>query len=232
LTAAHVSIAGFGGTFLLMVFLKFFIDSSKDEHWIPMIERAMVKVGKIEAIQAILALAAAAIVTMLLPIEDKMQFIQASVWGIVAYLVVDGLGSLSGSEDAGPTATTMVAKAGLASFLYLEMVDASFSFDGVIGAFAVTNNVILIALGLGIGAMFVRSLTLLMVDKDTSGTFRYLEHGAFWSIGILAACMYTGIVVEIPQVVTGLSAAFILGAALAHSIYANRKELAATVITN
>jgi len=226
LTAAHVSIAGFGGTFLLMVFLKFFIDDSKEEHWVPFVESVMVKAGRIEAVQIILALAVAAVVTLLLPAIDKMQFIQSAVWGIIAYLVVDGIGAIFESDETEGSVAASVAKAGIASFLYLEMVDASFSFDGVIGAFAVTNNVILIALGLGIGAMFVRSLTLLMVDKNTLGTFRYLEHGAFWSIGVLAICMFLGIVVDIPEVVTGLSAAVILGLALGHSVYANRKELA------
>lgn len=216
ITAAHINIAGFGGTFLMMIFLKFFLDENKDAHWIPAVEKLMVKAGKIEAVQVILTLAALSIFGLFLPDAERMAFVAASVWGLVAYLVVDGLGSLIGEPGA--------VKAGIAGFLYLELVDASFSFDGVIGAFAVTNNIILIALGLGIGAMFVRSLTMLMVDKDTLAEFQYLEHGAFYSIGVLSACMYLGTIIEIPEVVTGLSAAVILGIAVVHSMFSKQPE--------
>jgi hypothetical protein len=61
--------------------------------------------------------------------------------------------------------TQTMAKAGLSLFLYLEVLDASFSFDGVVGAFALSKNIFIIALGLGIGAMFVRSLTIMLVRK-------------------------------------------------------------------
>jgi hypothetical protein len=108
--------------------------------------------------------------------------------------------------------------------LYLELLDASFSFDGVIGAFALTNSIFLIALGLGIGAMFVRSLTIMLVDKGTLDTFRYLEHGAFYAIGSLAAIMFVGTVQEIPEVVTGLIGAGFIGLALLSSVLYKRKQ--------
>jgi hypothetical protein len=75
--------------------------------------------------------------------------------------MVDGLSELFGVEDGSAT----VGRAGLAGFLYLEMVDASFSFDGVIAAFAITNNFIIIVLGLSVGAMFVRSMTIFLVEQ-------------------------------------------------------------------
>ena len=56
----------------------------------------------------------------------------------------------------------------------------------MIGAFALSNNIFIIALGLGIGAMFVRSMTVMLVDKGTLSEYRYLEHGAFWAIMALA----------------------------------------------
>ena len=84
---------------------------------------------------------------------------------------------------------TGAAKGGLGAFLYLEVLDASFSFDGVIGAFAISSDIFIIALGLGIGAFWVRSLTIYMVDKGTLDEYRYLEHGAMWAIGFLAAIM-------------------------------------------
>ena len=58
-----------------------------------------------------------------------------------------------------------VTRNGIMGFLYLEMLDASFSFDGVIGAFAMSENIFIIMLGLGSGAMFVRSMTIYLVKK-------------------------------------------------------------------
>lgn len=244
LTAAHVSIAGFGGTFLLMVFFSFFLDEEKESHWIPFIEPLLQKAAGLEAIKAMFSLVIVGVVTMLLPSEDKSQFIQAGVWGIIAYMAVEHVGSLVESVNPGdhdpvnidaswkdllsPTRVWEIVKllkVELAMLFYLEMVDASFSFDGVIGAFAVSNDAVVIALGLGAGAMFVRSLTLLLVDKNTIATFRYLEHGAFWSIGVLAGCMFVGIVVDIPEYVSGVAAAVIIGISVAHSVYANRQDL-------
>jgi hypothetical protein len=53
------------------------------------------------------------------------------------------------------------------------VLDASFSFDGVIGAFALSNNMVIIALGLSIGAMFVRSMTIMLVKRGTLAEYRY-----------------------------------------------------------
>jgi len=91
------------------------------------------------------------------------------------------------------------------------VLDASFSFDGVIGAFAITNDVVIIMLGLAIGAMFVRSMTVFLVYKGTLQEFVYLEHGAHYAIGILALIMFASVHYHIPEWFTGLSGlAFIL----------------------
>ncbi|MDY6808358.1 DUF475 domain-containing protein [Gordonia sp. HNM0687] len=118
-----------------------------------------------------------------------------------------------------------VGKAGFFLFLYLEVLDASFSFDGVIGAFAITPDPILIALGLGfIGAIFVRSITIYLVRQGTLGQYRYLEHGAHWAIGALAVILLVSIRVEINEVVTGLIGVAFIGASLASSVRANRRD--------
>ena len=110
-------------------------------------------------------------------------------------------------------------------FLYLEILDASFSFDGVIGAFAITSDPILIALGLGfIGAMFVRSITIYLVRRGTLAQYRYLEHGAHWAIGALAVILLLSVKVHIPELVTGLIGVAFIGASLFSSIRANRRE--------
>ena len=132
----------------------------------------------------------------------------------------------SGSNGSGPHPVTVATgKAGFFLFLYLELLDASFSFDGVIGAFAITSDPIIIALGLGfIGAMFVRSITIYLVRKGTLGEYRYLEHGAHWAIGALAAILLISIEIEINEVITGLVGVAFIGASLASSIRANRRE--------
>jgi hypothetical protein len=109
-------------------------------------------------------------------------------------------------------------------FLYLEVLDASFSFDGVVGAFAITNNLFIIMIGLGIGAMFVRSLTIMLVEKGTLSEFRYLEHGAFYAIGILAIIMFANTIFHIPEVITGLIGAAFIGLSLWSSIRYNQKH--------
>ena len=117
-----------------------------------------------------------------------------------------------------------VGKAAFFLFLYLEVLDASFSFDGVIGAFAITSDPIIIAIGLGVGAMFIRSLTVFLVRKGTLGEYVYLEHGALWAIGALAVLLLITIEYDVPEVVTGLIGVGFIGAALVSSIVRNRRE--------
>ncbi|MBY0445954.1 MAG: DUF475 domain-containing protein, partial [Burkholderiales bacterium] len=153
---------------------------------------------------------------------EQLSFILASIIGIVTYIVVDGLGSLLSSEEN--HGQTTVVRTGFSAFMYLEVLDASFSFDGVIGAFALSNNIFIIAIGLGIGAMFVRSLTIMFVEKETLDQFRYLEHGAFYAIGALAFIMFIGTFHEIPEVITGLIGAGLIGISLLASLNYNKKN--------
>jgi hypothetical protein len=119
----------------------------------------------------------------------------------------------------------MVKRGGIGGFLYLEVLDASFSFDGVIGAFAITNDVVIIMLGLAIGAMFVRSLTVYLVDKGTLDQFVFLEHGAHYAIGILALIMLASMKFHVPELVTGLAGVAFIGASVWSSIrYRKRME--------
>jgi hypothetical protein len=225
LEGAHVEIMGFGGTFLFMVFWKYFVDETKDVHWLAFIERPLTKLGKIEAVQVALTLLAVYITTKFLPVESVISFWVASVFGLITYIAADGVGAiLGGEEDEDNVVGKTIQRAGLASFLYLELLDASFSFDGVVGAFALSDNIFIIAIGLGIGAMFVRSLTLMLVDLGTLSEYRYLEHGAFWAIGTLAVIMYYNTVSEIPEVVTGLIGAALIILALISSIIVNKFE--------
>ena len=93
--------------------------------------------------------------------------------------------------------------------IYLEVLDASFSFDGVIGAFALTHNLFIIAIGLGIGAMYVRSMTIMLVERGTLAEYRFLEHGAFYAIIALSVIMFVQPLMHIPEVITGLVGAVV-----------------------
>lgn len=101
------------------------------------------------------------------------------------------------------------------------MLDASFSFDGVIGALALTSNFFIIAMGLGIGAMFVRSLTLMLV-KDALTEYRYLAHGAFYAVGSLSIIMFLKTLVHVPEGVSGMIGAAFIGLAFLDSMRHNR----------
>lgn len=220
--AVHHEVAAFGGVFLLMVFLDFFLQEEKSHHWIPMIEAPLSKLGRL-GLEAVIALGVVLLATSYIGQEEKLAFLTAGVWGLITYILAQSVGTLAGGDDVAST----VIKQGVGGFLYLELLDASFSFDGVIAAFALTNNIFIMMIGLAVGAMFVRSMTLHLVDKGTLSEYRYLEHSAFYAIGILAAIMFLGAVgIEVPEVVTGLLGAAVIGAALWHSIRANKTESA------
>lgn len=223
LTSAHHEIAAFGGAFLMMVFLKFFVARHKTVHWLASVERPLARLGKLESIEAALTLAMILLASSLIDEDLRAGFVVAGVWGVITYLLSKGLAALLGGEEEG--AGHQVIRQGIGGFIYLELLDASFSFDGVVGAFAMTSNLFIIALGLGAGAMFVRAFTLLMVDRGTLATFRYLEHGAFWAIGGLAMIMLLGVEYHIPEAVTGLFGGLLIALSLGSSIIANRRDM-------
>lgn len=244
LTEAHPTIAAFGGMFLLMLFLDWLFED-KEHSWLSWLERPLAKLGKLDVLSVVVALVALVLSAELLA-EDAGEVMVAGVLGVVTYLLVNGLGMLFESEGlseaeilagetgdlpsadpGGPSTLTKASgKAAFFLFMYLEVLDASFSFDGVIGAFAITQNIFVIAAGLGVGAMYIRSVTVLLVRKGTLSEFVYLEHGAHWAIGALAAILLVTIKYEVPEVVTGLIGVAFIGAALVSSIRL-RKVLAA-----
>ena len=210
LTEHHAEVAAFGGTFLLLVFLNFLFDEEKELHWLGLIEEKVGKYGS-EGFAILLALGASFATTALVPEARKLAVLASGVLGVAVYVGVDWFSGLLEEEEADPTIGKMISRGSIGGFVYLEVLDASFSFDGVIGAFAITNDVVIIMLGLAIGAMFVRSLTVFLVEKGTLEEFVYLEHGAHYAIGILALIMFASVRYEIPEWFTGLSGvAFIL----------------------
>ncbi len=221
---AHIGIAGFGGAFLGMVGLNFFLDQEKDIHWIGPIERPIAGLSQISGLAIGVVLLVLYGVSRVLTADEALTYLVSGMMGLVVFIIVHGLGTLLGGEGKGDAVAAAAGRSGLASFLYLEVLDASFSFDGVIGAFALSNNLFIIALGLGIGAMFVRSMTIMLVDHETLTRYRYLEHGAFYAIVALATIMLLSARFHIPETITGLIGAALIGLAFWSSVRANRKQ--------
>ena len=224
LLAHHSQVATFGGIFLMMVFLNFFFDENKDEHWLHWLEKPMQSIASVQGMALFICLILLILAAKFLTAENEVAAILTSgIWGLVTYLGVQVLSGLLERENAGD-GTSAIMKGGIAGFIYLEVLDASFSFDGVIGAFAITSDVVIIMLGLAIGAIFVRSITIYLVEKGTLQTYAYLEHGAHYAIGALAVIMLLSIKYHIPELVTGSIGIALILMALFASWRKNRRE--------
>ena len=223
-SSAHVGIAGFGGAFLAMVGLSFFFDGEKTVHWIKWIEEKLAVVSSIKAAEIALLLVVLYLISLMLPTEEALTFMVAGTLGLVTFIAVEALGTILEMREEKLALQGAVVRSGLGGFLYLNVLDASFSFDGVIGAFALSNNMVIIALGLSIGAMFVRSMTIMLVQKGTLAEYRFLEHGAFWAIIALGAIMLLSAKFHIPETITGLIGAALIGISLWWSVRHKRRH--------
>lgn len=253
LTDAHPIIAAFGGMFLLMLFLNWLFEE-KEHTWLSFLEKPLAKAGKLDSMAILVASIILVLAAEFLAEEPAVVLLSGLLGLIVYLAVnglgklFENPETVGTHEDAdAPQDTTAVAdpsagqaeqaraarnstlvratgKAGFFLFLYLEVLDASFSFDGVIGAFAITSDPIIIALGLGlIGAMFVRSLTVFLVRKGTLAEYVYLEHGAHWAIGALAVILMVSIGFHVSEFITGLLGVFFIGAAFLTSVRRNKR---------
>ncbi|MES2876166.1 MAG: DUF475 domain-containing protein [Patescibacteria group bacterium] len=227
LNEAHISIASFGGMFLLMLCLHFFFDPKRKVVWINIIEKPLQSMSRWWLYTAI-CMVVLTILTLLPANHEPRETFTAGLVGIVTYIVIHGLAELFAKRQ-GVGESTKVLKTGMAgfmAFMYLEVLDASFSFDSVIGAFAVTKDVVLIAIGLGIGALWVRSLTIYMVEHHVLHAYRYLEHGAHYTIGVLAAVLLAGIFFDIPEIIAGVIGLMIISASVVSSLRARNAAVA------
>jgi uncharacterized protein len=203
ITGATPLILSFGGAFLMMVSLQYFFDVSKHVHWISTIETRLARWGRIEAIELALALTTVLVLSYFSHDAPQGAILAAGCIGILLFIIIQGIAnSLRMDNDRAVTAA--VAKTGAALFIYLNVLDAAFSLDGVVGAFALTTQIPIIFVGLGIGAYFVRSITVYLVRKRTLDALVYLEHGAHWAILGLALSMLLGLIVHVPEAITGL----------------------------
>ena len=228
LISHHAEVSAFGGAFLMLVFLNFLFDEEKELHWLGWIEQKIGEYGT-EGLAILLTMGAVFAGMTLVPETRKLAVLTAGVVGVLVYVGVDWISSLLESEESSdPAVGKLISQGSIGGFIYLEVLDASFSFDGVIGAFAITNDVVVIMLGLAIGAMFVRSLTVYLVHKGTLDEFVFLEHGAHYAIGILAIIMFASIGYEIPEWFTGLSGVAFIAVSLWSSIRHRKSEQAIT----
>ncbi|WP_047890964.1 DUF475 domain-containing protein [Micromonospora sp. RV43] len=236
--AHHLEKAGpmidaFGGTFLLMIGIAYFMDAEKDVHWIGWLERRLAPLGRFDNLTIfVMVLAAiAAYFTVGGTLEQRSMVLAAAIMGIALHVGLDLFGTaFEGGEDGKAKMTVLVGGAAAVMFLRLEVLDASFSFDGVIGAFAITTSVLVIMAGLGAGAMFVRSMTVHLVRAGTLGKYRYLEHGAHWAILFLGVVMLLKLYgVHPPEWVTGSLGLVFIGLSVATSVRQRRKADRAAV---
>lgn len=219
--STHHMVSSFGGAFLLLVCLRYFFDESKETHWFSPLEKVLSKLGKMQAIELALVVVLFIFLSRILPAAQQSEYLFSALWGVVTFVIVDGLAALfEHQDDKNPAATKAVATSGLGLFLYLEVLDASFSFDGVVGAFAITQNLFIIMLGLGSGAFFVRSMTIYLVEEKTLHQFKFLEHGAFYAIGALGMIMIISPFAHISEWITGFVGVVILG----FSIWSSRRH--------
>lgn len=210
LAAAHDSIAAFGGSFLLLLATYFLLDDEREILWLHRIERPLQRIGGSIWLPPVIV----SLIVFILSIfaGDRMgQILSAGAIGVGCYTVlklfIDWLGRLEPKGNKHYTGW-----AAFLAFMYLQVLDASFSFDGVLGAFAITDKVLLIALGLGVGALWVRSLTVFMVRRGTLSEYQYLEHGAHYAILALSVALLAGLYFEVPEAVTGIAGLGIIGA--------------------
>ncbi len=219
---AHVGISSFGGAFLMMLFFEFMFERQKEVHWISPLEKPLNKLGRIKGSPTILTLLALSVPQFFMTVEHIKASVIAGIAGIVVHLAIHGASSkletLAGQNNA-----FALKHAGLAAFIYLELIDASFSLDGVLGAFALTKDVVIIAIGLAVGAFFVRSMTIMLVEKKTLDNLRYITHGAYWAIGLLAIMMLASVVREIPEVIMGGAGVALIIASLLSSLQYNKR---------
>jgi len=206
-------IYAFGGAFLLMVFLDFLFDEEREDKWIEVVENSKI-ISKFSEVNNIELMFSLLIGLILIYFTKNYAIALAYFSGVLLHSFISSLDEVLSTEGI---------RSGIIGLVYLEILDASFSFDGVIGAFALSNNIFVIMLGLGIGAMFIRSLTLYFVEKKTLTEFKYLEHGANYAIFALSFIMFYKIFEDINEILVGTVGLFFIVLSAWHSIKENRQ---------
>jgi len=167
-----------GGAYLFLVFLAWlFLEEKKYALWV---EGFIHKQGV--WFYAIASIFTTAIVYFAVQVNPILAL--AATIGVSAFFITDGFKKNAEEKEKELLSGNMSA---WSKILYLEVLDASFSIDGVIGAFAFTMSIPLIIIGNGLGAIIVRQLTIKGIDSISK--YAYLKNGAMYSIGLLGTIM-------------------------------------------
>lgn len=176
--AAPILLAG-GGIFLVFLFLHWLF--LEEKHFgLPRFEKFFTKNGV--WFFATVSIVLTGIVWFALKQNSMMAF--GAVVGSSAFFITHGF-----KQNAEESEKNLAKKhlSDMSKILYLEVIDATFSIDGVLGAFAFTLSVPLILLGNGIGAFVVRELTIGNIDRVKK--YIYLKNGAMYSVLFLGVIM-------------------------------------------
>lgn len=220
---AAPTIDAFGGTFLAMIGISYFMNRKKDIHWLRRIEKRLIRAGNYENFKVFVMLAVALLLYITVDQAHKSTVLVASIVGTLLHMGLEIFGAYF--EERQSRAAELVGMAAFGSFMYLEVLDASFSLDGVIGAFAITNDVMLIIAGLGAGAIWVRSMTVYLMRAGVLSRYKYMEHGAHWAILALGAIMLVKLYhVEPPEWFVGSLGLVFIATAVVSSILEMRRS--------
>jgi uncharacterized protein len=230
LETAQPGIAAFGGLFLLMIAIAFF-GEEREVHWVPAVERRLPALLGRRGVPILVALLFTVIAGLTVPAQDHTRVIVGCLLGLVCYLAIHTLsGQVADRADADGASrprATVQGRSAFLLFVYLELLDATFSMDSVMGGFSVTVDIALITLGLAIGAGYIRALTVYVVRKGTLDEYRYLEHGAYYSIAMLSVLLLWEVWRDVPDWITACTGALVIMAAFLTSVWAKRRERAA-----
>ena len=206
-----------------MIGVNYFMDREKDIHWLKRTEKWLSKFGSYESFKILVMLIIAMVLYGTVDEKYHVAVLLSSIIGVMLHIGLDLFGRYFSSKQS--KAATLVGTAAFASFLYLNVLDASFSLDGVIGAFVITNDVLLIMAGLGAGALWVRSLTVYLTRTGTLSKYRYLEHGAHWAILALGIIMLAKLYhIEPPEWFTGGVGLIFIATAIFSSVLEMRRN--------
>ncbi|MFH1094646.1 MAG: DUF475 domain-containing protein [Candidatus Micrarchaeota archaeon] len=168
---------------------------------------------------AVVSALLAAVIWFALPVNPLMAF--AAVMGSTAFFIIHGF-----KQNAAEHERQMLEGKGSghmsdwSKIFYLEAIDATFSIDGVIGAFAYTMSIPLIVLGSGLGALVVREMT--MRNIESVKRYRFLKNGAMYSVFFLGTVMLADAFgLHVPAYATPLVTFMIIG----YFFYLSRTEL-------
>lgn len=229
-TDAHPQLASVAGVFLLMLFLSWVL-GEKDHVWIKPIEGPLGKLAGFSTLPTLLTIITVIVYANMNP-EHTTEILVSGMIGLISFLAIDGLAELfeKEDEDGNSNGTKEIVKktgkAGFLGFMYIEFIDASFSMDSLGAGLAITSNIVILMIGLGVGALYVRSMTIYFVHSGSLNLYRYLESGAMWAIGVLAFILFYSISHHVPELVTGGVGITVIGLSFVHSLIANKRDKA------